>query len=722
MTYNDARQLPSSSSSQTVSASPPVLPSAPSDGTATSSGGLSGSADPPTSTPLPSTSAQTSLTPSLSPSLTSSAPSIVVPSSTSSSSLLSPSMTLPSSTFVPPPLSLFPTSTSSPQAALESTTSQSTSSSAPTTSFTTIVTTLGDGSVSTTVAPLPTSLQTTPNSNPSNHPNRVGIIAGTTVAVVSFILLLLSLVFCYRKNKLKKLWNSLDLRGGRARERRGLLEDEDFEDDLAHARSRSDMSQGRPFMLGGGSINMSVGSSAGYQVGHSPVLSNASARFIGPAIPITHLPDPARPYSRSSYPISTPSSINSSLPAIHSPLPSQSQNQMPNSNSNYTNYNSSVTSIPHSSPPVPSLFRPRASESGSIFREEGVWPPPNEKSNEFVDPFVGHVKKVSSEVGDELGKIVRDVMGPSSSFGDSGSSSTLSPSPPVSVPITSMTVAALGSMGGVATGLDDRTGSRKHLEDSPTSTRKFTNRHTASTPSPSSSPEPSLSPLSAPPAINNNTYANLSPHGNTALNRRHPSSSSLTLSLPPGAAPPSVVVGPKSKSTTMVSPVGSMSPSTPLRSPTSADTANTANTMNTMNTMNTLTMRSDESSVLYRYNKESGMPKVEEDFGNNSKRRRMSSDGFEFVRGEKVDREVVSHELGILKEEASMNVGGGGRSSSSAMPKRRSTVMSMSSQFSAMGMEESSTTSLVLSPSSSPVLNFSQVKKSSPLKQHTLAD
>ncbi|EKM75107.1 hypothetical protein AGABI1DRAFT_132557 [Agaricus bisporus var. burnettii JB137-S8] len=637
MTHNDARQLPSSSSSQTVSASPPALPSAPSDGTATSSG----SADPSTSTPLPSTSAQTSSSPSLSPSLTSSAPSTVVPSSTSTSSLLSPSMTLPSSTSLPPPLSLFPTSTSSPQAALESTTSLSTSSSAPTTSFTTIVTTLGDGSVSTTVAPLPTSLQTTPNSNPSNHPNRVGIIAGTTVAVVSFILLLLSLVFCYRKNKLKKLWNSLDLRGGRARERRGLLEDEDFEDDLAHARSRSDMSQGRPFMLGGGSINMSVGSSAGYQVGHSPVLSNASARFIGPAIPITHLPDPARPYSRSSYPISTPSSINSSLPAIHSPLPSQSQNQMPNSNSNYTNYNSSVTSIPHSSPPVPSLFRPRASESGSIFREEGVWPPPNEKTNEFVDPFVGHVKKVSSEVGDELGKIVRDVMGPSSSFGDSGSSSTLSPSPPVSVPITSMTVAALGSMGGVATGLDDRTGSRKHLEDSPTSTRKFINRHTTSTPSPSSSPEPSLSPLSAPPA-DNNTHANLSPHGNTAFYRRHPSSSSLTLSLPPGAAPPSVifgssssssgVVGPKTKTTTIVSPVGSMSPSTPLRSPTSADTANT---------MNTLTMRSDESSVLYRYNKESGMPKVEEDFGNSSERRRMSSDGFEFVRGEKVDREVI---------------------------------------------------------------------------------
>ena len=56
------------------------------------------------------------------------------------------------------------------------------------------------------------------------------------------------------------------------------------------------------------------------------------------------------------------------------------------------------------SSPTPSLIRSRASETGSIFREE-VWPPPGEESR-FVDP----IQKRSSQV--DLSRIVNDVMGP----------------------------------------------------------------------------------------------------------------------------------------------------------------------------------------------------------------------------------------------------------------------------------------------------------------------
>ncbi len=66
-----------------------------------------------------------------------------------------------------------------------------------------------------------------------------------------------------------------------------------------------------------------------------------------------------------------------------------------------------VFTVPGAGPgPVPSphVLGLRASESGSIFRE-AVWPPPGEGSR-FVDPIVAG----SSEV--DLGRIVRDVMGP----------------------------------------------------------------------------------------------------------------------------------------------------------------------------------------------------------------------------------------------------------------------------------------------------------------------
>jgi hypothetical protein len=54
----------------------------------------------------------------------------------------------------------------------------------------------------------------------------------------------------------------------------------------------------------------------------------------------------------------------------------------------------------------PRIMRARASETGSIFREEGVWPPPSERSK-LVDPLT----MASSQVS--LVGIVDDVMGPS---------------------------------------------------------------------------------------------------------------------------------------------------------------------------------------------------------------------------------------------------------------------------------------------------------------------
>ena len=62
----------------------------------------------------------------------------------------------------------------------------------------------------------------------------------------------------------------------------------------------------------------------------------------------------------------------------------------------------SLASLPAQGPSistssVPSLYRIRASESGSIFREEDVWPPPGEAS-EFTDPFLGNVRNISEEM------------------------------------------------------------------------------------------------------------------------------------------------------------------------------------------------------------------------------------------------------------------------------------------------------------------------------------
>ncbi|KAJ7268831.1 hypothetical protein B0H12DRAFT_70043 [Mycena haematopus] len=81
--------------------------------------------------------------------------------------------------------------------------------------------------------------------------------------------------------------------------------------------------------------------------------------------------------------------------ALHSP-----------SHSRDINMSSASLGPPQS--PAPSLFRQRA-ETGSLFREEGVWPPPGSTST-FVDPLVG----LGAAGG--LGKIIDDVMGPAPSY------------------------------------------------------------------------------------------------------------------------------------------------------------------------------------------------------------------------------------------------------------------------------------------------------------------
>ncbi|KAJ7783337.1 hypothetical protein B0H16DRAFT_1496422 [Mycena metata] len=63
----------------------------------------------------------------------------------------------------------------------------------------------------------------------------------------------------------------------------------------------------------------------------------------------------------------------------------------------------SLSSLGPPQSPAPSLFRQRA-ETGSLFREEGVWPPP--QGTHFVDPLVG------VGTGEGLGTLVDDIMGP----------------------------------------------------------------------------------------------------------------------------------------------------------------------------------------------------------------------------------------------------------------------------------------------------------------------
>ncbi|KAF5353353.1 hypothetical protein D9756_007801 [Leucocoprinus leucothites] len=362
---------------------PPGAGSSPSDSTPPSTPPDDSSQPPPPSSQPPPPSSADPSTPPITPSSRSEEP---TPSSTPSL----PSSTPEPSSTPPPPL---------PSSTTEFVESTSTVSS---TSFTTIVTTGADGSVITTTSALPTSLSTaTPKAGQSN---RVGIIAGTTTAAIVLLLITLGVIFLYRRNRLRKLWDEIALRSGRGRrERKGLLEDEDFDDDMGG---------------GGGSSRGGVGmrmyrDSDGFDEGHSRTASAASSRLgtrpggslfptsaSGASTMTSTSFYPSLMVSTSYHPPQTPTSF------IQSPILTSSRPSTP------SHPNASSLSLGHHSP-APSLFRARASESGSMFREEGVWPPPGEAS-EFVDPFVGHVRQVSEEmsVGGEVGRSVLGVMGP----------------------------------------------------------------------------------------------------------------------------------------------------------------------------------------------------------------------------------------------------------------------------------------------------------------------
>ncbi|KAJ3787795.1 hypothetical protein GGU10DRAFT_347838 [Lentinula aff. detonsa] len=98
--------------------------------------------------------------------------------------------------------------------------------------------------------------------------------------------------------------------------------------------------------------------------------------------------------------------------SAHSPQPSVGAGSVaslsgPAQNSQNVNY-------PYNT--APTLYRARASDSGSMFHEEGVWPPPNH-GTQFVDPFVP-ARELSKD--SELVSIVDQVMGPNASTNASG--------------------------------------------------------------------------------------------------------------------------------------------------------------------------------------------------------------------------------------------------------------------------------------------------------------
>jgi hypothetical protein len=76
------------------------------------------------------------------------------------------------------------------------------------------------------VSHLPTSLADSPRTAPTT--NRTAVIAGTTAAVVVFLFVILAAVFAYRKHRLRKNLAIF----GKKKEGRGLLDGEDFDDDV----------------------------------------------------------------------------------------------------------------------------------------------------------------------------------------------------------------------------------------------------------------------------------------------------------------------------------------------------------------------------------------------------------------------------------------------------------------------------------------------------------
>jgi hypothetical protein len=177
----------------------------------------------------------------------------------------------------------------------------------------------------------------------SSPSTRTAIIGGATAGAIVLIIAVCVTVFV-RKSRSRKKWDLLEFISSKHRAQRSradLLAGEDFDDD--------------PF-------SASIPPSAG----------------VGPMM---KGPSPGVAYGSGGLGYSGYYHDRSGSP---SPIPGAAAG---NANSN--------TGI---------LMRPRASESGSVFHESGVWPPPGKESR-FVDPIVGSGSHI------DLGSIVDDVMG-----------------------------------------------------------------------------------------------------------------------------------------------------------------------------------------------------------------------------------------------------------------------------------------------------------------------
>ncbi|KAF9265448.1 hypothetical protein L218DRAFT_138571 [Marasmius fiardii PR-910] len=245
------------------------------------------------------------------------------------------------------------------------------------------------------VSPLP-SLSSPSDSNSTNI-NRTAVIAGSTVAGVVIILLILAAVFISKRhqNRRTSFIRSLIQRAreGRGAGSVGLLDDEfDDDGDVPMTRYRDDVAS-------------HTRSASRPTPGHTPTPSiSGSAR--GPT------PLPTTPLNPHSSPIfGLPS--GAAAPVVSAPPAATGLGAIG------ALANTSTTSV-DTKATTPSLFRPRASESGSIFREELT--ENTRQSSKFVDPLLTR----SGEI--DFSSIVDDVMGPSptspNSSGSAGPTAT----------------------------------------------------------------------------------------------------------------------------------------------------------------------------------------------------------------------------------------------------------------------------------------------------------
>jgi len=175
----------------------------------------------------------------------------------------------------------------------------------------------------------------------------VGIIAGATVAVISLLLVSLALVFFYQRKRLQKIWGDIPTRGHRGggrRERKGLLEDDDLDDHLNSAR-----------------VGVSITNDGGRN------LATAS----GDTDERQSQMNPTSWGFRSTRSLD----LQPSLSSFYS-----SQRSTSSTSLSHPAQDSSIRSFSTSS-----LYHVRPPGSGSVFREEGIWPPPGE----VTDPFAG---------------------------------------------------------------------------------------------------------------------------------------------------------------------------------------------------------------------------------------------------------------------------------------------------------------------------------------------